>query len=211
MSGSGYSIDAALLTVNDVIVVLAYYQTVGVDRASGRALWYYAAPSDSNAWYGYPASPGYLATNFAAADSAGAVYIPAWGGTVSAVDVRTGLARWAWRLDSGYAFNSGASGVAVSGDTVFAALWQNTNLSGTDVRGFVVSLDRATGRELARAALPFAPSRTGGRMVVTPDAVIAARGGAGQLAAVDRHTGVVRWQFSPRPNEYGGSTPRRVE
>jgi outer membrane protein assembly factor BamB len=200
---SGYSVDAALLTVKDVVVALADYQTVGVDRATGRVLWYYAAPPDSNAWFGYPAAPGFLARNDAAADSAGTVYVPAWGGSVSAVDVYTGLARWVWRLDSGYTFNSGASATAVAGDTILAALWQNTNLSGTEVRGILVTLDRATGRELARAALPFSPTRIGGRIVTTPDAVIVASGGAGELAAVDRRTGAVRWQFSPPPDQYG--------
>lgn len=203
VTGGGYSVDAGLLTVKDVVVALADYQTVGVDRASGRVLWSYAAPPDSNAWFGYPSAPGYLSHNHAAADSAGTVYVPAWGGSVSAVDVRTGLARWAWRLDPGYPFNSGASGTAVAGDTVFAALWQNTNLSGTEMRGVLVSLDRATGRELARAALPFAPSRIGGPILATPAAVIVARGGAGQLAAVDRRTGAVTWRFSPPPAQYG--------
>lgn len=199
----GYSVDGGLLTVKDVVVALVDYQTVGLDRASGRTLWRYAAPPDSDAWFGYPPAPGYLARNYASADSAGTVFVPAWGGSVSAVDVQTGLARWVWRLDPGYAFNSGASATAVAGDTVFAALWQNTNLSGTEERGLLVSLDRATGRELARAALPFAPTRIGGPIVVTPDAVIVARGGAGQLAAVDRRTGDLRWRFSPPPNQYG--------
>ena len=200
---NAYSVDAPLLAVKDVIVALADYETVGVDRTSGQVLWYYAAPPDSNAWFGYPPAPGYLAENYAAADSDGTVYVPAWGGSVSAVDVRTGLARWAWRLDSGYVFNSGASATAVAGDTVLAALWQNTNLSGTEMRGFLVSLDRATGHELARAALPFAPTRIGGRIVATPDAVVVASGGAGVLAAVDRRTGATRWLFSPPPNQYG--------
>lgn len=202
----GYSVDAALLTVKDVVVALAGYYTVGVDRTSGRVLWAYAAPPDSNAWFGYPPAPGYLARTHAAADSAGVVYVPAWGGSVSAVDVRTGQARWAWRLDPGYPFNSGAIGTAVAGDTVVAALWQNTNLSGTEGRGFLVSLDRETGHELARAALPFAPSRLGGRLVVTPAVVVVARGGAGQLAAVDRRSGAVTWRFSPPPDQYGFQT-----
>ena len=203
VNASGWSVDGVLLTVKDVVVALADYQTVGVDRTSGRVLWYYAAPPDSNAWFGYPAAPGFLARNDAAADSDGTVYVPAWGGSVSAVDVHTGLARWVWRLDPGYTFNSGASATAVAGDTIIAALWQNTNLSGTEVRGILVSLDRATGRELARAALPFSPSRIGGRIVVTSDAVIVASGGAGELAELDRRTGTVRWQFSPPPNQYG--------
>lgn len=199
----GYPVGAGLLTVKDVVVALADYYTVGVDRATGRVLWSYAAPPDSNAWFGYPPAPGYLSRNHAAADSSGSLYVPAWGGSVSAVDVRTGLARWAWRLDPGHPFNSGATGTAVAGDTVFAALWQNTNLSGTEGRGLLVSLDRATGRELARAPLPFTPARSGGRLVVTPTLAVVARGGAGQLAAVDRRTGEVAWRSTPPPDQYG--------
>lgn len=198
-----YAVDGALLAVGDVIVALTTYYTVGVDRTSGRVLWSYAAPPDSNAWYGYPPAPGYLSKNYPVADSAGTVYVPAWGGSVSAVDVRTGQARWAWRLDPDHPFNSGTGGTAVAGDTVFAALWQNTNLSGTERRGFLVSLDRATGREIARAALPFAPSSIGGRIVVTPTSVVVARGGAGQLAAVDRRSGAIAWRFTPPADQYG--------
>jgi len=200
-----HSVDAPLLTVKDAVVALADYYTVGVDRATGRVLWSYAAPTDSLGPFDYPPAPGFLAGNAAAADSAGTVYVPAWGGSVSAVDVRSGRARWVWRLDPDHPYGSGGTGTAVAGDTVFAALYQMTNKTGTERRGWLVSFDRVTGRQLARVALPFDPTSIGGRIVATPTVVVVTSGGAGQLAAVDRWTGAVAWTFFPPVSQWGWS------
>jgi hypothetical protein len=59
-------------------------------------------------------------------------------------------------------YGSGGTATAVAGDTVFAAVYQMMNKSGTERRGWLVSFDRVTGRELVRVPLPFAPPSSGG-------------------------------------------------
>jgi outer membrane protein assembly factor BamB len=194
---------APLLAVRGVVVALADYYTVGVDQGTGRVRWAYAAPTDSGGPFDYPPAPGFLAENAAAADSAGTVYVPAWGGSVSAVDVRTGEARWVWRFDRNAPYGSGGTGTAVAGDTVFAAFYENANRTGTERRGWLVSFDGASGRELARVALPFAPTSIGGRIIAAPTVVVVTSGGGGQLAAIDRRTGTIAWWFNPPASRWG--------
>src|SRR5207247_4268201 len=116
--------------------------------------------------------------------------------------VANGQARWVWRLGrlasdtSAPRFRSGAAGVAISGDTVFATLWHFTNLRGGTSEGVLVALDRTTGREFWNVTLP---ERTGGTTVwaaplLTSDLAIVTTLG-GTLYAVRRDTGLVAWTY----------------
>jgi outer membrane protein assembly factor BamB len=173
---------------------------VGLDAATGRELWRYEAPRDTG--LGASGNPGLVVAAHLDADDV-AVYVPAWGASVSAVDLRTGAVRWTWQpgraptdtAASGQLFRSGSMGVRVSGDTVFATAWHFTVANGVRSEAWLVALDRATGREFWRAVLPHA---RGGTVSGAPALV-------GRLAifntsevrvyAVDRATGALAWQF----------------
>ena len=105
-----------------VVLVPIAYATTAVDASSGALLWSYAAPVDSLNASVTPRAPGYVLGARIDAD-AQTVFVPAWGGTVSAIDLHSGALRWLWR-DHPSALRSGATGVRVDGDIVFVSLWR---------------------------------------------------------------------------------------
>jgi outer membrane protein assembly factor BamB len=200
---AGQRVDGANVVVRaGVVAVSVVGHTVGLDAATGRELWSYDAPPDTG--LGSIGLAGQVVASHLDADDQ-AVYIPAWGASVSAVDRRTGAVRWAWRpgraptdtAASGRLFRSGAMGVRVSGDTVFATAWHFTVANGVRSEAWLVALDRATGRELWRAVLPNArggivrgaPALVGRYAVFNTSEV--------RVYAVDRATGRLGWEFAP--------------
>ena len=109
MSGAirGY----ALAEGGGVVVVSQVTRTVGLDGLSGAELWAYTSPSDQG-------TPGNVFGSTPRADSVHA-YLPAWGASVSAINLRTGVPRWVWRTPDTASTRAGAAGVAVAGDTVY--------------------------------------------------------------------------------------------
>ncbi len=183
-----------------VVAVAVVGYTVGLDAATGRALWRYEAPRDTG--LGSVGGPGQVVQSHLDADDQ-TLYVPAWGASVSALDLRTGAARWVWRpgraptdtSSTGRLFRSGSMGVRVSGDTVYATAWHNLVENGVRSEAWLLALDRATGRELWRAVFPNA---RGGIVRGTPAlvgnvAVFNTRGG--RVYAVDRATGRPAWEF----------------
>ncbi len=184
-----------------VVAVAVVGYTVGLDAATGRALWRYEAPRDTG--LGSVGGPGQVVQSHLDADDQ-TLYVPAWGASVSALDLRTGAARWVWRpgraptdtASSGQLFRSGAMGVRVSGDTVFATAWHDLVPSGVRTEAWLVALDRTTGRELWRAVLPNArggivrgaPALVGRYAVFNTSEV--------RVYAVDRSTGRLGWEFA---------------
>ncbi len=191
---------ANLILRNGVLVVPVSFHTSGLDAASGAELWRYEAPLDTID----KASPrpGYLASARIAADE-NTVYIPAWGATVSAVDLRTGATKWIWRVEPTLEFRSGASGVSVSGDTVFATIWHFVNRLGGISEAWLLALDRSSGRELWRVVLPVQGSGVGvaGAPAVWRNLVVMTKNG--YLFAVDRNARQIAWQVPPKAPEYG--------
>jgi outer membrane protein assembly factor BamB len=185
-----------------VVMVSVVWHTVGLDAATGRELWRYEAPRDAGLGSsGTP--PGQVALSALDADDE-AVYVPAWGASVSALDLRTGAVRWVWQpgrapTDTAAAgrFRSGSMGVRVSGDTVFATAWHFTVANGVRSEAWLLALDRATGRELWRAVLPNArggtvpgaPALVGRHAIMNTSEV--------RVYAVDRATGALAWEFRP--------------
>src|SRR5438105_10215340 len=105
---------ANILVRSGVVVAPLESYTVGLDASSGRELWRYSAPADT---VGVPpgsvALPGEVIESHIDADD-NTVYIPAWGASVSAVDLHSGQIRWIWqpgRIDG----DTAASGVFASG------------------------------------------------------------------------------------------------
>lgn len=197
----GDPVDGANFIARDgVLAVALVHHTVGLDAVTGRELWRYVAPVDTG--LGSIGGPGQVVASYLDADGE-SVYVPAWGASVSAVDLRTGVVRWTWQpgraptdtAADGRLFRSGSMGVRVSGDTVFATAWHSTVQNGARSEAWLVALDRGTGRELWRVVLPNvrggtvfgAPALVGRYAVLNTSEV--------RVFAVDRATGRLAWEF----------------
>ena len=188
---------ANLLVRGGVVIAPIVSYTVGLDASTGRELWRFLAPMDTVRRS--PAIPGVVASSRIDADDA-TVFIPAWGASVSAVDIRTGATRWIWqpgRMESDTAtsgvFRSGSNGVRLSGDTLFASVWHHVVPLGGTSEAWVVALDRLTGTELWRVRLPQQGS------ISRPPAVygnlVIARTLNAHVFAIDRSTLQIVWHF----------------
>jgi len=199
-----------------VVVAAGLGQVAGVDAVSGALLWRYDSPPDTVGAGSGAAPRGQLLKTRLDSDAA-TVYIPAWGASVSAVELATGRARWVWRPgrsagDTAAAgvFRSGAEGARVSGDTVFVTAWHFLDLLGLKSEAWLVALDRSTGRELWRVVIP---SYTGGVVVEGAPAlygdlaIFTTRGG--RVWAVDRTAARLAWQFAA-PAQYATVTQAEV-
>ncbi|MGQ0640049.1 MAG: outer membrane protein assembly factor BamB family protein [Gemmatimonadaceae bacterium] len=182
-----------------VVVPVAGY-TVALDLLTGRERWRYEAPLDVRENPSAP-KPGYVGGNRVAIDQS-LVFIPAWGASVSAVEISTGRAQWIWKPADSIPNRSGAEGVALSGDTVYATVWHYVNPLGGRSEPWLVALDRATGRELWRLAFPSYTSGnvTTGGPVIHGDLVIFSTIG-GHEFAVNRFTQQVVWGFTPNTQQ----------
>jgi outer membrane protein assembly factor BamB len=195
---------ANILVRSGVVVAPVQSYTVGLDEASGRELWRYTAPADTvGVPTGYTALPGQVTESRIDADDQ-IVYIPAWGASVSAVDLHTGQARWVWlpgRIDGDTAssgvFRSGSNGVVVSGDTVFATLWHFVSRLGGYSEAWLIAIDRIGGRELWRVRLPYQGSGSliWAAPVVYQNLVIVHTLSA-RTFAIDRITQKILWEFT---------------
>lgn len=193
-------IDGANLLVGPGVVAAATQrQTVAVDAATGQVRWRFAAPRDDG--IGAAGLPGYMTRAHLDGDST-TVYVPAWGASVSAVDWRTSAARWTWQpgrtsTDTAAAdrFRSGAAGVRVGDETVYASAWHFTVANGVTAEAWLVALDRRTGVERWRATFPNPRGGTVlGPPALTADAVLL-RLNDGRVVAVDRGDGRLRWSW----------------
>jgi len=194
---------ATLLARANVVVAPAVFQTVGLDLQTGRELWRYSAPPDTVGFSPASASPGTVIDSRIDAD-AETVYIPAWGASVSALDLESGNVRWVWqpgKIETDTArsgvFASGSTGVRVSGDTVFVSLWHFTNRTGGSSEGWLVAIDRVSGGELWRVRLPVGGS---GVMLQSAPALyknlVILHTLSAKTFAIDRSTQEVSWDFS---------------
>lgn len=192
-----------LLLRSGVVVAPFVAYTAAADATTGRLLWKYSSPLDT-VGRGTAATPGLLTYTRIDADDR-TVYIPAWGASISAVDIATGEVRWVWRPERSSSdtaasiFRSGSAGARVSGDTVFATIWHFLDAKGLASEAWLLALDRQTGEELWRVVMP---SYSGGVIVQGAPAfyenlvIFSTRGG--YAYAVDRTTRQIAWQFQPK-------------
>lgn len=160
-AGQEEILGARLIARNGVVVAPTVHSTVGLDALTGAVLWRYEAPLDTvAARITGILAPGQVVQSRIDADDQ-MVFIPAWGASVSAVDLKTGAVRWVWQpgrapTDTATAgiFRSGSMGVRVSNDTVFATVWHYLARLGVPAEGWLVALDRQSGHELWRVTLP---------------------------------------------------------
>lgn len=194
-----------------IVVAAGLWDVAGLDAATGKTRWRYQPPLDT-VDAGAQAMPGQMHFAFLDADTALA-FVPAWGASVSAIDLASGQVRWVWQpgkapTDTAVSgvFRSGAVGVRASGDTVFATVWHYRNRTGTQSEVWLVAMDRNTGQELWRVAPPrtndgfsvWGPPALYGNLVI-----FGTIGGA--VWAVDRTTHGIVWHEVPH-NQYGTFT-----
>ncbi|HJP85745.1 MAG TPA: PQQ-binding-like beta-propeller repeat protein [Gemmatimonadaceae bacterium] len=182
-----------------ILVTAVQFHTSALDANTGRELWRYEAPLDT-VEHANP-RPGYVQRARIDADDQ-TVFIPAWGASVSAVDLQTGQTRWVWPVEPTLGHRSGSMGVRLSGDTVFATVWHSLNLTGTQGEAWLLALDRLSGRELWRVILPKLSSGT-----TANDApaiwhnLVYVTMTSGDLYAINRETQQIAWhiptQISP--------------
>jgi len=175
-----------------VLVVPVEFHTSGIDSRTGNEIWRYHAPLDTLG--DYSRRPGYVVAGHIDADE-NTVFIPAWGASVSAVDVLTGAPRWVWQVDPPTPYPSGAEGVRIAGDTLFVTVWHFLNPSGTKAEGWLLALDKSTGKELWRVVLP---KESSGVMVNSPAVwhnLVIVTISAGDTYAIDRTTRTVAWHI----------------
>jgi len=179
-----------------VLITAVTFYASGLDVTTGKEIWRYHPPLDTIDKAA--PRPGFVAEERIAADD-NTVFIPAWGATVSAVDINTGQPRWIWRVESTLPNRSGASGVGISGDTVFASVWHDLNQSGTQSEAWLVALNKQDGHEFWRVVLPRQGSGTliDGAPAVWRNLVIVTLG-TGDLFAVDRNTQTIAWHILPQ-------------
>jgi outer membrane protein assembly factor BamB len=178
------------------LVAAVRYHVSAMDAVTGAKLWQFTAPLDT---IDDPSPrPGFVVEARIAADD-NTVFVPAWGASVSAVDINTGQPRWVWRIEPTLPNRSGASGVEISGDTLFATVWHFLNQSGTQSEAWLVALDKQTGREFWRVV--FSPPASGTMIncapVVWRNLVIVTLV-SGHVFAVDRNTQNVVWHILPQ-------------
>ena len=190
-----------VLVAGGLAIAPALYVTGAVDIATGALKWQYEAPLDT-VGEARPL-PGYLKRSVIDTDGE-RVFIPAWGASVSAVSLRTGLAEWIWQ-PSAVVTPAGAVGVRVDGDIVFVTVWHSINANVTRSDGWLVALDRLTGRELWRFV---APREVSGVCVYGAPAIwqrlVIFNTCNGYVYAVDRDTHVQVWQAAPPLAESDG-------
>lgn len=195
---------ANIIVRSGVVVAPVLNYTAGLNAETGQQLWQYQAPKDTTGTVpGGAAYPGAVVLSRIDADDQ-TVYIPAWGASVSAVDLKTGAVRWVWqpgRIEGDTAtsgvFRAGSMSARVSGDTVFATMWHNVNRQGGTSEAWLVALDRPTGRELWRVRLPYQGSGAliEGAPVVYGNLIIVHTVSA-RTYAIDRSTQKVVWEFT---------------
>ncbi len=194
---------ANLVARNGVVVASAVHSTAGLDAQTGGLLWRYQAPMDTTNVVGSNVQPGTVIDSRLDADDQ-TIYIPAWGASVSAVDLRSGVTRWVWKpatFNSDTAqtgvFRSGSMSVRISGDTVFATAWHFLNRAGGSSEAWVIALDRITGRELWRARLPYVGS--GVLIEAAPQIykdLLLVHTLSGRTYAINRASGAIRWEHA---------------
>jgi outer membrane protein assembly factor BamB len=185
----------SLVARNGVVMAAVSRNVVGVDIASGQELWSYGPPTDTLIDpAGKPANVEI--TEMDANDTT--VFIPAWGASISAVDVRTGTVRWVWRPAPGTQFRTGAHATRVSGDTVLATVWHWTSTQNLGSEGWFIALDLKTGAELGRLVIPpfIIGNPFNGRIALWQNLAILS-GPGGRAWAIDRSTYRIVWEYRP--------------
>ena len=126
---------------------------------------------------------------------------------VYAIDVTTGSLLWRVNVGPSWTTPGFVTGVAVSGDTVYAAVSRWKNQFGGIRSGIVVALDRTSGTELWRYETPTNSDDFQARPVVANNLLIANDFFGGALIALNRMTGTEAWRVTAVGNGFGPLAP----
>lgn len=168
------------LVVSGGRLFVASTDVQAIDARTGAALW--RAGVDS------------LARMETTADDR-AVYVGTDTRRVVALDVVTGRPLWSAEVLADGAYRESVVGIVAHGDTVYAAIVQELNQSGGAKRGWMVALDRNTGRVLWRYVNERLdePHDVGGHAVAGRMLLLNDLNG-GAMIGLDRFTGQEVWR-----------------
>ena len=112
---------------------------------------------------------------------------------VYALERATGAIRWKTNVVVGSAFAAHVRGVAVAGDTVYAAVEKYLDRNGAAAKGVLVALDRMTGTELWRYETPGERDFFYSAPLVAGSQVIVNNFYRGTLISIDTRTHLELW------------------
>jgi len=169
-----------------------------LDVASGREVWSYALPIPDSA----SASLGRTAVD------EDRFYVGTDTHEVFALDHATGAVRWIADIGPDWQYRGIVTGITVSGDTLFVSARQYNAQNGYISTGWIIGLDRATGRRIwsyrngdgngwrtVSAAVSIA-----GSLLLASDHL------SGSVFAVDRITGREVWRQTGPADKFGSLT-----
>jgi outer membrane protein assembly factor BamB len=170
---------------------------IGLSASGPPLFWQYDSPVDArmSALNSVPGERSYTGTGYPLID-AGVGYLPAWGGSLSAIDLATGDTIYVWKDDLLLPNPSGTTGAAVSGDTLFVHTWNKPSRSAVHSKLHIVAIRKATGVTLWRKELPkegygttpfTKPLLSGENLIVQQLA---------SIAALNKRTGDIVWEYN---------------
>jgi outer membrane protein assembly factor BamB len=183
-----------LLATTDAVIAEGLHEVSALNAGDGTVRWRFKPPLDTTA----SNLPGNLQATHPTTDGL-TVYVPAWGSSVSALDVATGAVKWTWQLgklatDTALnVFRSGATGVSISADTLLVTLWHWTMRTGGSAEVRLFALDRNSGRELWNVVIPQAMDVVAAPILFDDLGIVATL--HGQICAVRRADAQIVWQF----------------
>jgi len=185
----GFSFGSVLVLAGDVLVVPNGY-VFGFDRATGALRWTFKGTDGSVPGWAVLSTDG--RTVYAGGPPFGRLY---------AIDGATGVARWEMSVATD-TVQTTAFNPIVYHDTVYVGVWRQTN----PTTGGLAAVDARTGRKLwyseLRASGPGRSGASQGRAAFADQSVFVSIGD-GQIVALDRAAGHVKW-VAPRPGDVVG-------
>jgi outer membrane protein assembly factor BamB len=161
------------------------------DAATGQVLW--RTRPDANASLGR------------ATLHQGVLYFGTSSHRVYALNASNGAELWSTDVGPEWEHNAVVRGVAVSGDTVYAAVEQWRAANGYRASGWIVALDRASGDTLWRFQSGTGEERDvfGSSPTIVGRLVLVSDVSSNAVVAVDRFTGKEVWRFRGLPGYVG--------
>lgn len=166
-----------------------------VDAATGTELWRFPLPLGP----GIHGSTGHNTTDDAT------FYVGTETHQVFALDQATGAVRWTVDIGPDWRYRGIVNGLTVSGDTLYVAADQFNAENGYISTGWIIGLDRATGRAIWSFRngegkdwrTVSSPVNVAGRLLLASDLL------SGSVFAVDRFTGREVWRRTGRADRFG--------
>lgn len=183
------------LSVHNGRVFAAGRSAVALDASSGRVLWSYPLPIPDSA----SASLGRTAVDESV------FYVGADTHQVFALDQATGTLRWASDIGPDWNFRGIVTGITVAGDTVFVSARQYNAVNGHLSTGWIVGLDRATGRRVwsYRNGNGTDWRTVSSEVSIAGPLLLASDHLSGSVFGVERMTGREVWRHTGAPDKFG--------